>query len=194
MSSVLETALDLAARGVPCFPCNAKKEPTCPQGFKAAATDAGTLRYLWGRYPGALIGVPTGGKFVVIDFDFAKYPEAKIFHDKIELPVTRIHGTGSGGLHYLFQPNAAIRCTTSKIHSGVDSRGNGGYIIWWPHQGLEVFNPAALAPVPDVFIAAPVCRFASNRGADSCPAQCPAGRTQRPRFLGGMPPRRTRRP
>jgi hypothetical protein len=153
MTTVLETALSLGARGVPCFPCNAKKEPTCPQGFKAASIDAGTLRNLWANHPGSLIGVPTGVKFVVVDFDFAKHPEAKTFHDKNELPVTRIHRTGSGGVHYLFQPNAAVRCTTSKIHKGIDTRGLGGYVIWWPAQGLERFNPAALAEVPDVFIA-----------------------------------------
>jgi hypothetical protein len=151
----LEAALCLAAQGIACFPCrDITKVPTCPHGFKDATTDLGTLKYLWARYPGALVGVPTGEKFTVVDFDFAKHAESKVYHDKLDIPRTRIHRTRSGGLHYLFQPHPEVRCTASYIHKGVDSRKHGGYIIWWPAAGLDVLNADELAPVPATIIAA----------------------------------------
>jgi hypothetical protein len=47
-----------------------------------------------------------------------------------------------------------MRCTQGYIHKGVDSRGRGGYIIWWPAAGLDVLNADDLAPVPASIIAA----------------------------------------
>jgi bifunctional DNA primase/polymerase-like protein len=60
MAEALDIALRLAEAGSFVFPCAANKCPTCPGGFKAAAGDPAAVKALWCRYPGPLIGIPTG--------------------------------------------------------------------------------------------------------------------------------------
>jgi putative DNA primase/helicase len=48
-----------------------------------------------------------------------------------KLPETRIHRTGSGGLHYLFDLPTDFEVTNSRgrLPRGIDVRGNGGFIV-----------------------------------------------------------------
>ena len=138
----LEQALELTEQGLPCFPCKADKKPACPHSFKQATKDADELRALWRASPGVRIGVATGepsGLFC-LDIDSAKKPEAGIWHERMmpQLPQTLLHKTESGGWHYLFQHHPGLKCTGSKIHRGIDTRGDGGYIIWWPAHVVSI--------------------------------------------------------
>ena len=82
----LEKALDLARRGVPVFPCKvADKTPYTTHGFKDASTDPARIRRWWSRWPDALIGVPTGIKFVVVDVDL-QHREAQQWYARANLP------------------------------------------------------------------------------------------------------------
>lgn len=65
------------------------------------------------------------------------------------MPSTRIHQTRSGGRHFLFKSDPLIHGTASKIARGVDTRGTGNYLIWWPAHGLPILSDAPLAPWPD---------------------------------------------
>jgi bifunctional DNA primase/polymerase-like protein len=147
-------ALKLAQRAVPVFPCKPDKRPYTASGFKDASTDADVIKQWWQQWPDALIGVPAGEKFVVIDCDL-QHPEAHgwYFDHAVRL-ITRKHSTKSGGRHLLFKPDDRVGCSAGKIHPHIDTRGKGGYIIWWPAEGLEVLHGNVLAKVPDHIIEA----------------------------------------
>jgi Bifunctional DNA primase/polymerase, N-terminal len=151
---MLSAATQLVAQGTPVFPCLASKAPATPRGFKDATRDIVALQNLW--RPDYLVGVPTGGVsgFDALDLD-AKHNSANEWwrDNRHRLPTTRIHRTRSGGLHALFKHDGLIRNTASKIATGVDTRGDGGYIIWWPAAKFPVLSDAPLASWPDWLLA-----------------------------------------
>jgi hypothetical protein len=147
--SPLEYALRLAKRNVPVIPCVMKtKRPLTQHGYKDASTDPQMIQRWWTHWPHAVIGVPTGEKFVVIDVDL-QHSQAQEWFATACLPTTRTHFTRSGGRHLLFRPHPQVPCTAGKIWPHVDTRGYGGFIIWWPARGFEVCHRDLLAPVPD---------------------------------------------
>ena len=156
IGQVLDVALKLAAAGMPVFPVLANKHPATPHSFKDASRDSAALRELWRKYPGPLVGVPTGGitGFDVLDFDTAKHPEAGDWWraNRHRLPQTRTHQTRSGGFHLLFRHDAVVRGVAGKICLGIDTRATGNFIVWWPAHGHRVID-APLASWPDWLLA-----------------------------------------
>ena len=135
----------------PSFPCDAQKQPTVRGGFKSARTVDLGLASMWLRNPGELVGVPTGSAsgFSVLDVDIHKGGDAWWNANKGRLPKTRTHETRSGGVHLLFKHRDGIRNTAARLAAGIDTRGQGGYVIYWPATGLGVINADDLAPWPD---------------------------------------------
>lgn len=147
--NTLDRALALAAR-VPVFPCAEDKAPMCPKGFKSASQEPDQIRKLWSKYPGPLIGVPTGtaSGLDALDID-PKHDGMSWWEEHKEaVPFTRAHKTRSGGLHVFFRHHETVRNTQSKIAKGVDTRGQGGYVIHWAAEGLPVYNPDILDEWP----------------------------------------------
>jgi Bifunctional DNA primase/polymerase, N-terminal len=152
MQKMLSSALNLAADGLPVFPCAiSTKRPTTPHGFKDAHTDPDEIQRLWHDHPGGLIGIATGAisGFDVLDIDAKHQKAGDWWRDhRGRIPQTRIHRTRSGGLHLLFEHNAIVRCSAGRIALGIDTRADGGYIIHWPSSGLPVLSDAPLARWP----------------------------------------------
>jgi Bifunctional DNA primase/polymerase, N-terminal len=154
-ASVLAAALKLAARGVRVFPCQQDKTPHTEHGFKDATCGNAVITEWWTRWRDALIGIPTGIWFDVLDLDLQHASARQWLNEyRDRLPVTRTHVTRSGGQHLLFKPNAAVKCSASLIAPNVDTRGGGGYVVWWPAHGFKVENPRTIAPLPQWLVAA----------------------------------------
>lgn len=156
----LAQALALAAQGTPAFPCRDDKRPACPHGFKDATADPAGLRRLWSRWPGELVGVPTGepSGWAVLDIDVRHGGDAWLDRHLGRLPRTYAYGTRSGGCHLRFRHRAGLRSSAGRIAPGVDVRAEGGYVIWWPAHGCEVLCDAPPAAWPDWLVQAPAPR------------------------------------
>jgi hypothetical protein len=114
------------------FPCDQSKRPMIAAWQRNAGRDDCS------DWP--LVGVPTGeaNGFDVLDIDF----EGRSWWDahRAELPATQTHTTRSGGAHLLFKHAEGLRCSVGRIATGVDVRADGGFVIWWPRQGLRVIE------------------------------------------------------
>lgn len=179
-ANFLDRALALAALGKPVFPCRPLTEPDPRKrkapyeagGFKTATTDRAQIEAWAKRYPDALVGLPTGkasGLFVV-DLDtkggkdgpgnFMRLTESQAAHPTLEIK------TASGGLHlYYLDPDGRGASTVARLGEGIDTRGEGGYVIAYP----DVHVARAIAVAPDWLLdlaAAPVRRGITDPEAD----------------------------
>lgn len=144
----LQRALLLAQEyRIPVFPLNRWKTdesgervyckaPLTSKGFYDATTDADQIATWWGWHPDALIGVPTGAKsgLFVIDVDpegLTDYAESAAF-----FAPGRVQKTARG-FHLIYRHPGQLGCTGKSWRTGYDTRGDGGYIVWWEAEGLQ---------------------------------------------------------
>jgi hypothetical protein len=127
------------------FPCSADKRPLTTRGFKDAL-EAEFARSIYGDPPSW--GAPTGAVngFWVVDVDPEGLPWLAANEHRIGQPV-RIP-TPRGGWHLLYAYTQPVRSSAGRLAPGVDTRGDGGYIIW----RLPDFNFPALEVAPDWLI------------------------------------------
>jgi hypothetical protein len=155
-TALMTSALALASQGMPVFFCASDKRPTTPHGFHDATTDPVAVVEMYGLHPGPLVGIPTGetSGIDVLDLD-RKHDTAAAWWttNRKRIPKTQVHRTRSGGLHLLFRHAASLRNSASKIALGVDTRGDGGYVIWWPASGFEVLSTAPVVAWPSWLLA-----------------------------------------
>lgn len=161
MNTPAQVAAKLARAGFPVFPCSHDKRPLTQHGFKDATAVLSEVEAYWRQHPSALIGLPTGaasGVFV-IDLDIDKSTGEPLgesslaalgFSDlKDRVPSVL---TPSGGLHLYFRATG-LPSTAKKLGAGIDTRGNGGYVI----------APGSVGP-SGAYVA---------RGGPICPASLP---------------------
>jgi len=167
MMTFADRAAPLVAQGIPVFPCwerpNGKhsngKNPRTRNGFKDATTDAQQLAAWSSQWPDALVGVPTGkasGLFVLdVDVKNGKNGFDTLRAKGWVVPKTRTHHTlTGGGVHYLFRLPDGVQLKNSAgvLGDGLDTRGEGGYVIWWPAHGGEVEHADIVADVPPFLV------------------------------------------
>jgi hypothetical protein len=157
VTTLLDAALDLAARELPVVPLhfpvqrrstiacscgkrdcgkNAAKHPFgqfAPNGFNSATTDPSRITEWWRCYPQLNIGVSTAA-LVVVDVDprHRGYESLAALEEQFDaIPQTWAVRTGSGGLHiYLAPPNGtAISNSAGKLGTGLDIRARGGHVV-----------------------------------------------------------------
>ena len=155
--TLLDMALELAARSLPVFPCGTNKRPLIKGGreFSNASTDPNRIREMWEQAgPAAkLVGVPTGraSGFDVLDVDPRHNGEAWEIENSDRLGESQMHGPPSGGRHYLYRHADGVRNIQDgkTIAPGIDVCGQGGYVCFPPSGGYSVIHDAKLADWPD---------------------------------------------
>lgn len=147
-SDLLSWALHYAARGWPVFPCRPRgKKPLIAGGFKSASKDPAQIRSWWSQWPQANIGIPTGSPtgIYALDIDAHKDGDASLSeleHQFGKLPDTPMSLTGGGGRHYLYRWTPGMVNSSGRLGPGLDTRGEGGYIIAPPsiHESGKVYE------------------------------------------------------
>ncbi|MFP2964472.1 bifunctional DNA primase/polymerase, partial [Myxococcus sp. 1LA] len=151
----MEAALEYAGRGWHVFPCfeptpspsgafictcprgdsctQAGKHPRTLNGVKDATTDAAQIRAWWERWPLANVAIATGARsgVDVVDVDAKSDGVATLAKQEKErgdLPPTVVAQTSGGGFHLYFRHTGLVSKAAS-IAPGIDTRGNGGYVI-----------------------------------------------------------------
>jgi hypothetical protein len=157
---MMKTALRLAERGLPVFPCRVKdKRPATVNGLKDATTDSDVIQRWWREQPDLNIAIVTGKRsgIFVIDVDGLD-AEAELRKLEIEhgpLPPT-VESITARGRHLFFECRGQlVRNSTSRLALGIDVRGEGGYVLVPPskhpsghdyHWSVDSANAFAEAP------------------------------------------------
>ncbi|PWE52296.1 hypothetical protein DEM27_31645 [Metarhizobium album] len=149
----IDVARAYIAAGISVFPCRESKQwgedqstgewieysekaPYTSNGLKGATTSARIVNIWFGeKYPTGVIGVPTGEKLGawVLDLDRHGDRDGHKWLADMEakhgaLPPTARASTANGGTHIFFRHVDGVR-NRAAIASGVDTRGEGGYIV-----------------------------------------------------------------
>lgn len=149
-AAVLKAAQDYAAKGWAVFPLHtivngrctcgkdcgkdAAKHPRTQNGLKDASTDPDQIQKWFGdgSQP-SNIAIVTGAVsgITVLDIDIHKGGDETwqaLIADHGE-PLTLTVETGSGGAHFYFRYNSALKTSANTLGKGVDVRNDAGYVV-----------------------------------------------------------------
>ena len=156
--TLIRSALSLAAQGVAVFPCCCRgKTPAVAGGLKAATTDRDQITAWWTENPTYNVAIATGAVSGIFVVD-ADGPDAERKLHRLDLPATVTAMTARGRHLYFKYPNTPVRNTAGKIAPGIDTRGDGGYVLAPPsiHPSGALYRWAGartVAAAPDQLIA-----------------------------------------
>jgi hypothetical protein len=129
------------------------KVPLTEHGLDDATTDAMTIETWWAKWPNANVGVRCG-PIIVVDEDTPDALASLAAELGETLPNTKVARTGKGRHYYFTQPEGAhLRNSAGKLAPGIDTRGEGGYVVAPPsiHPNGTPYvweNNIAPAPLP----------------------------------------------
>lgn len=159
--STRQAALFYAALGWPIFPVWPMRDGACgcgkpdcanpgkhplgglaPHGLKDATTDTDRINRWWNQYPDANIGLATGAASGVFAVDIdPRHNGADTWQDLEAafgpIPDTVEQETGGGGRHILFKHVAGLGNSSGALGPGIDTRGEGGYILLPPSSHIS---------------------------------------------------------
>lgn len=184
LSTIGKAAIAYAQAGFAIFPLQPRsKEPfEGSHGFKDATTNVNKVYSWWKKCPDANIGMATGaasGGVFAVDVDDNHEGNDVDGSDSLieweeangELPKTREHVTGSGGVHMLYRcPSGVSVRSTGDVIPSVQIKADGGYIVMPPSvhpngNRYEVAEEFDIAEADSL-----VLKLASERGAQETAA------------------------
>jgi hypothetical protein len=129
--------------GYPVIPCDETKKPLLKDWTHYKPGSYDDVERSFSLASAKLVGVRTGAVsgFFAIDIDPAGGQWLTDNFSRLECK--RIHTTRrAGGRHLLYKIPASIiiRNSASKLAPGIDTRGEGGQLIWWPEHGGTVLE------------------------------------------------------
>ena len=162
--NTLEWAIEYVRRGWSVIPLRANgKEPAIPWDRYQAERPTEQMITAWFRGNNRNIGIVTGAvsSIVVLDVDAPSKPDEPDGRESLDkliarfgpLPETAVSLTGSGGRHIIFKhPGFELRNFSKKKRTGLDFRGDGGYIVSPPsihpngnaYEWLDDVEPAEM--------------------------------------------------
>jgi putative DNA primase/helicase len=147
---VLEAAIVYASWGWHVHPLRpGDKRPLLTDWPRRATTDPAQIRRWWGRWPAANIGLACGPSgLLAVDLDVKHGVDGLAAWEALKAELgfdddrTPVSDTPSGGRHVLFSVGEGLlgegiappRNTAGKLGPGIDTRGQGGYIVLPPSR------------------------------------------------------------
>jgi hypothetical protein len=170
---VYKAALHYAEQGIYIFPVYLtqgadgkwSKKPAIDEWPAEATIDPAWIEKWFhpesGLHREAAIGLACGlSGIVVVDCDIKNNVNGisnwETLRQALNIPATQVQRTPSGGLHYFYNadPEVYIKSTTGIIAQGVDTRGDGGFVVLAPSQGYTFTEGepdwTSLPKVPDI--------------------------------------------
>jgi hypothetical protein len=153
----------------PCWWIGRRKVPAITD-WRNAARRGGEKR------AGHFMGVPTGAVNGIdgLDVDPAGMAWLEEALASGLVRPTRTHWTPRGGRHLIYRHAAGVR-NKAGLFPGVDIRGEGGFLGWWPWAGYQV-DDAPIAEWSEAMVALMVANATvGNAAGSSCfLASCPS--------------------
>lgn len=136
-NAIIDHAIEYALRGWYIFPCRPRdKKPLTMHGVNDSSVDIDTIKAWWTKWPSANIGLDCGRSGIIavdVDAKSGGVQSWAVIKSSHQITDTLTSRTGGGGFHMLYSdPWHQYRNSTSKIAQGIDTRGQGGYIILPP--------------------------------------------------------------
>lgn len=154
--SKLDWALQHAANGRRVFPiARGTKHPLVEWGT-AATDDEAQIRAWWTQWPNADIAGATGRGWLVLDVDTKKGHDGERSLRDLESRVgsldTYTVRTRSGGLHLYFNVDGITKNSEGVLGDGLDTRGDGGFVMLPGSDGYQVIDELPAVTVPDALL------------------------------------------